>query len=148
MINCDHSSSDMEACYARCNCWTDFPDMGGQVTLRSTLDKKRFQPREQNLRSTQIIWQKWIVVQITHEIDAWCFQDACWCSHNQVSMISLVSSLLGYHWDIIGIIIGISIGSLLVSMILSLAVGHVYVNYEKMLLIVCKYRESCVELSS
>ena len=21
----------MEACYARCNCWTDFPDMGGQV---------------------------------------------------------------------------------------------------------------------
>ena len=24
--------ADMEACYARCNCWTDFPDMGGQVT--------------------------------------------------------------------------------------------------------------------
>ena len=23
--------ADMEACYARCNCWTDFPDMGGQV---------------------------------------------------------------------------------------------------------------------
>ena len=22
----------MEACYARCNCWTDFPDMGGQIT--------------------------------------------------------------------------------------------------------------------
>merc|ERR1711934_987061 len=45
-------SIDMEACYARCNCWTDFPDMGGQIT---------------------------------HEIDAWCFQDACWCSHNQES---------------------------------------------------------------
>merc|ERR1712154_457864 len=43
-------SIDMEACYARCNCWTDFPDMGGQIT---------------------------------HEIDAWCFQDSCWCSHNQ-----------------------------------------------------------------
>ena len=42
----------MEACYARCNCWSDFPDMGGQIT---------------------------------HEMDAWCFQDACWCSHNQVS---------------------------------------------------------------
>ena len=28
---CD-SSIEMEACYARCNCWTDFPDMGGQVT--------------------------------------------------------------------------------------------------------------------
>ena len=36
---------EMEACYARCNCWTDFPDMGGEIT---------------------------------HEIDAWCFQDACW----------------------------------------------------------------------
>ena len=24
--------ADMEACYARCNRWTDFPDMGGQVT--------------------------------------------------------------------------------------------------------------------
>ena len=23
-------------------------------------------------------------LQITHEIDAWCFQDSCWCSHNQV----------------------------------------------------------------
>merc|ERR1712172_376683 len=43
-------SIDMEACYARCNCWTDFPDMGGQIT---------------------------------HEIDAACFLDACWCSHNQ-----------------------------------------------------------------
>ena len=36
---------EMEACYARCNCWTDFPDMGGEIT---------------------------------HEVDAWCFQDACW----------------------------------------------------------------------
>merc|ERR1739847_98998 len=43
-------SIEMEACYARCNCWTDFPDMGGQIT---------------------------------HEVDAWCFQDACWCSYNQ-----------------------------------------------------------------
>merc|ERR1712029_294469 len=25
-------SIDMDACYARCNCWTDFPDMGGQIT--------------------------------------------------------------------------------------------------------------------
>merc|ERR1719510_625023 len=40
----------MEACYARCNCWTDFPDMGGQVT---------------------------------HEVDALCMMDACWCSYNQ-----------------------------------------------------------------
>ena len=23
---------DFEACYARCNCWTDFPNMGGQIT--------------------------------------------------------------------------------------------------------------------
>ena len=29
--NCP-DSVDMEACYARCNCWTDFPDMGGQIT--------------------------------------------------------------------------------------------------------------------
>merc|ERR1711899_251399 len=43
-------SIQMKACYARCNCWTDFPDMGGQIT---------------------------------HEMDAWCFQDACWCSYNQ-----------------------------------------------------------------
>merc|ERR1719320_492474 len=43
-------SIDMEACYARCNCWSDFPDMGGHIT---------------------------------HEMDAWCFQDACWCSYNQ-----------------------------------------------------------------
>merc|ERR1712038_228323 len=41
-----------KACYARCNCWTDFPDMGGQIT---------------------------------HEMDAWCLQDACWCSYNQDS---------------------------------------------------------------
>ena len=41
---------EMEACYARCNCWDDFPNMGGQIT---------------------------------HEVDAWCFQDACWCSYNQ-----------------------------------------------------------------
>ena len=40
----------MDACYARCNCWTDFPDMGGQIT---------------------------------HEMDAACFLDACWCSYNQ-----------------------------------------------------------------
>ena len=44
-------SIEMEACYARCNCWTDFPDMGGQIT---------------------------------HEVDAWCFQDSCWCSYDQV----------------------------------------------------------------
>merc|ERR1711988_1984781 len=43
-------SIEMEACYARCNCWTDFPDMGGEIT---------------------------------HEVDAWCFQDACWCSYDQ-----------------------------------------------------------------
>merc|ERR1711915_51622 len=42
--------SDMEACYARCNCWTDFPDMGGQIT---------------------------------HEVDAWCFQSTCYCSYDQ-----------------------------------------------------------------
>ena len=48
----------MEACYARCNCWSDFPDMGGHIT---------------------------------HEMDAWCFQDACWCSYNQVSEQHLVS---------------------------------------------------------
>ena len=47
--NCP-DSVDMEACYARCNCWTDFPDMGGQVT---------------------------------HEVDALCMMDACWCSYNQ-----------------------------------------------------------------
>jgi len=46
---CD-DSIEMEACYARCNCWTDFPDMGGQIT---------------------------------HEVDAWCFQEACWCSYDQ-----------------------------------------------------------------
>merc|ERR1739838_281177 len=40
----------MDACYARCNCWTDFPDMGGQIT---------------------------------HEVDALCMMDACWCSFNQ-----------------------------------------------------------------
>merc|ERR1712122_419755 len=39
------ASVEMEACYARCNCWDDFPNMGGQIT---------------------------------HEVDAWCFQDA-WC---------------------------------------------------------------------
>ncbi len=22
----------MEACYARCNCWSDFPDLGGEIT--------------------------------------------------------------------------------------------------------------------
>ena len=22
--------SEYEACYARCNCWSDFPDMGGE----------------------------------------------------------------------------------------------------------------------
>merc|ERR1719444_742465 len=44
------SSIEMEACYARCNCWSDFPNLGGQIT---------------------------------HEADAWCFQDACWCSYNQ-----------------------------------------------------------------
>jgi len=43
-------SIDMDACYARCNCWTDFPDMGGQIT---------------------------------HEVDALCMMDACWCSFNQ-----------------------------------------------------------------
>merc|ERR1719281_1424968 len=43
-------SADFEACYARCNCWTDFPDMGGQIT---------------------------------HEVDALCMMDACWCSYNQ-----------------------------------------------------------------
>ena len=43
---------EMEACYARCNCWSDFPDMGGQIT---------------------------------HEVDAQCFLDSCWCSYNQVS---------------------------------------------------------------
>ena len=43
-------SVDMEACYARCNCWTDFPDMGGQIT---------------------------------HEVDALCMMNACWCSYNQ-----------------------------------------------------------------
>merc|ERR1712194_276044 len=47
---CTTTSIEMDACYARCNCWTDFPDMGGQIT---------------------------------HEIDAACFLDACWCSHNQ-----------------------------------------------------------------
>ena len=40
----------MDACYARCNCWTDFPDMGGEIT---------------------------------HEVDAMCLMDACWCSYNQ-----------------------------------------------------------------
>merc|ERR1712243_380966 len=43
-------SIDMDACYARCNCWSDFPDMGGTIT---------------------------------HEVDAWCFMDACWCSYDQ-----------------------------------------------------------------
>ena len=42
--------TDFEACYARCNCWSDFPDMGGVIT---------------------------------HEVDAQCFLDACWCSYNQ-----------------------------------------------------------------
>merc|ERR1712117_489445 len=44
------TSADFEACCARCNCWTDFPDMGGQIT---------------------------------HEVDAMCIMDACWCSYNQ-----------------------------------------------------------------
>merc|ERR1711944_269987 len=43
-------SIEMEACYARCNCWSDFPNMGGVIT---------------------------------HEVDAQCFLDACWCSYNQ-----------------------------------------------------------------
>merc|ERR1712203_521112 len=29
---CTTTSIEMDACYARCNCWTDFPDMGGQIT--------------------------------------------------------------------------------------------------------------------
>merc|ERR1712079_624580 len=29
---CSSGSVDLEACYARCNCWTDFPDMGGEIT--------------------------------------------------------------------------------------------------------------------
>merc|ERR1712218_541143 len=44
------SSVEMEACYARCNCWTDFPDMGGQIT---------------------------------HEVDALCLMDTCFCSYDQ-----------------------------------------------------------------
>ena len=110
----------MEACYARCNCWTDFPDMGGQVA--------RFGPSGQvvSVRWSGDLSGDWGVIgqvvrwlgdhsggeevrraggrlvilprkpdnlhycasqhslQITHEIDAWCFQDSCWCSHNQV----------------------------------------------------------------
>ena len=54
---CD-DSIEMEACYARCNCWTDFPDMGGQIT---------------------------------HEVDAWCFQEACWCSYDQVLVSGVVT---------------------------------------------------------
>ena len=51
----------MEACYARCNCWTDFPDMGGQIT---------------------------------HEVDAWCFQEACWCSYDQVLVSGVVTQYI------------------------------------------------------
>ena len=53
-------SIEMEACYARCNCWTDFPDMGGQIT---------------------------------HEVDAWCFQDSCWCSYDQVIGVIVLNIL-------------------------------------------------------
>lgn len=59
----------MDACYARCNCWTDFPDMGGQVFVSI-------------LKPVHLLC---LYEQITHEVDALCMMDACWCSFNQAS---------------------------------------------------------------
>jgi len=42
-------SGDYDACYARCNCWSDLPDNGGTIT---------------------------------HEVDARCMSDGCWCSYD------------------------------------------------------------------
>ena len=41
--------SDYDACYARCNCWSDLPDNGGTIT---------------------------------HEVDARCMSDGCWCNYD------------------------------------------------------------------
>merc|ERR1712228_1169602 len=48
---CESGDLELEACYARCNCWTDFPDLGGEIT---------------------------------HEVDAQCLLDTCFCSYDQV----------------------------------------------------------------
>ena len=55
----------MEACYARCNCWTDFPDMGGQIT------------HEVNLYCTcRELFDN-------VKVDALCLMDTCFCSYDQ-----------------------------------------------------------------